>query len=171
VADFTIALNFVLDNEDRPRRYNITTDNNGGQVVAGINSKSFPDWVAKIAAVPPAQRGPIVAQFYETELWLPMHLGELDSQDVANRVLDMETNAGEPKAAPELQRAINALEPGSVAVDGHVGPLTIAAANKEDPVALLNAFRDQRTAYYTTILAENPNNELYRRAWLTRAEA
>lgn len=171
MADFDTALNYVLNYEDGPRSFKVVTDNNGGQVVAGINSKSFPDDVAAIAAVPQNQREPLVANFYRVKLWIPMMLGGLDGQDLANRVIDMETNAGEPQAAPELQRAINTVTPGAVTVDGIVGPLTIAAANAADQTALLNAFRAQRESYYETIAAKNPDDEPYLKVWLARAKA
>lgn len=170
MAEFDPALQYVLNYEDAPRRFNVAIDNNGGKVIAGINSKSFPVDVALIESAPQMQRESLVAAFYRSKLFVPMMLGGLESQDVANRVMDMETNAGEPAAAPELQRAINN-SGGSVTVDGRVGPLTIAAANACNPQELLINFRAQRVSYYQSILAKHPDDERFRNIWLARASA
>jgi lysozyme family protein len=169
---FPPALDYILQYEDPRHTWEAAMDNNGGGVIAGINSKSFPAQYASIASVPQERRGPFIDDFYRLTLWLPMLLGALDSQDLANRVIDMETNAGEPQAAPELQRAINSLRFGAaLTVDGVVGPLTIAAANKQDQIALLNAFRAQRVAFYNQVVAAHPNDEPYLQRWLARAQA
>jgi lysozyme family protein len=174
-AIFQPALEYILQYEDPRHTWAVAKDSNGAPVVAGINAASFPATVTAILKVAQVNRGPAIEEFYRANLWQPMLLGALDSQDLANRVMDMETNAGEPQAAPELQRAINSLSPQfsptAVIVDGVVGPLTIAAANECDPTALINAFRAQRVAFYTEIAAKHPADEPYLKQWLARAQA
>lgn len=168
---FLLAFEYVMQYEDSRHTWAVAIDSNGGRVVAGINSKSFPADVTAIVAVAQAQREPLIQAFYRNKQWVPMMLGGLNSQDLANRVMDMETNAGEPQAGPELQRAINSLTPDAVVIDGIVGPKTIAAANAQDQVALLNAFRKQRVIYYDQIVAEHPTDTPYLTTWLARAQA
>jgi lysozyme family protein len=171
MADFLPAFEYVMQYEDSRHSWAVVTDNNSGQVVAGINSKAFPEEVAAIVAVAQDQRESLIQTFYRNKLWTPMMLGALDSQDLASRVMDMETNAGEGAAGPELQNAINTLTSNAVKVDGKVGPLTIAAANNQNQAALLNAFRAQRVAYYNEVAAKNPDDAQYLKVWLARAAA
>lgn len=169
MSQFAPALTFLLSNEDyTPPRYENAIDNNGGGVIAGINSKSFPDQYAAIAALPQDQRADAVYKFYFAYFWTPMGLGAIDSQDVATRVLDMGVNAGTHTSVQLLQQAVNSLG-NTIAEDGKIGPATIAAANACDPTALLAAFREQRENHYQMIVAKNPANQRYLAGWLARA--
>jgi len=170
-TEFLPAFEYVMQYEDSRHTWCAATDNNGGMVIAGINSKSFPLAVVSILAMGQSQREPAIQTFYRNNLWVPMQLGGLDSQDLANRVMDMETNSWEPQAAHELQKAINVCTPGRVTVDGVVGPLTIAAANAQNQTFLLNAFRAQRVSYYDEIAVKNSSDQKYLNAWLARAQA
>ena len=169
MAQFEDALAYLLTKEDyTPPRYEPVTDNNGGTVIAGINSKSFPDDVATILDC--ANRAEAVKGFYLRVFWKPMLLGGIESQDVANRVLDMGVNAGMGRGIRLLQQAINALGH-NIAEDGVIGPVTIGTANTCDPDSLLASYRAQRVAYYNAIAAKNPDNLKYLAGWLKRANA
>lgn len=165
MSAFAPALDFLLDSEDRPRRYNEVIDNNGGKVIAGINSKSYPEQEAAIASASQEKRSSLVYQFYFVEFWLPLKLGYLNSQDVANRVLDASVNMGQVPAIRLLQQAVG------VAADGHIGPVTLAAANVLNADALLASYREQRSDYYRKIVAAKPEDEKYLKNWLARANA
>lgn len=177
MAQFSPALDFLLDFEDRPRRYNEVVDNNGGRVIAGINSRSYPQQEAAIAAAPLSQRPILVYQFYLPEFWIPLKQGDIDSQDIANRVLSAAVNTGQYTAIQMLQDAINALRTGSVTADGAIGPITIAAANAQDPQRLLDSYRQQLEARYRRIAANNPKDMQFIGTddkpgpWIVRARA
>jgi lysozyme family protein len=171
---FLLAFEYVMQYEDSRHTWAVAIDSNGGRVVAGINSKSFPADVAAIVAVAQAQREPLIQAFYRNKFWMPMLLGALNSQDLANRVMDAATNTGQGSAAKQFQQAINFTQmdaTDALIVDGVVGPKTIAAANAQDQVALLNAFRKQRVTYYDQIVAEHPTDTPYLTTWLARAQA
>jgi lysozyme family protein len=166
---FTPALNFVLDNEDRNRTYVATVDNNGGNVIAGINSKSWPEDYAKIAALPHIGRGAAIGSFYSARYFIPLKLGAITSQDVANRVMDMAVNGGSGTAVKLLQQAVNSLG-GKLAVDGGIGTETLLAVNMIDSTTLVNAYKAVRIARYEAIVKAHPEDETYLRAWEARAE-
>ena len=171
VAQFPDALQYTLNFEDRNRTYAENIDNNGGRVIAGINSKSFPQDEAAIAALAQSQRAAAVSQFYNSKFWTPLQAGGLESQDVANRYFDCSVDCWLPEAVRMLQNAVNALHAGTVTVDGTIGPLTLTAANNADPEALLAAYRVQRVAYYEAIAAENPADVPDLAGWLVRARS
>lgn len=157
MSDFGAALDYLLDLEDRSRSYVEVTDNNGGKVIAGINSRSYPKEEAAIAAVVPSLRAAPVSRFYLAYFWQPLQLASLSWQDVANRVLASAVNMGMYSGVKLLQEAVNACG-AVIVVDGKVGPVTIAAANAADPAALLAAFRQQLEAAYRLIAAHNPDD-------------
>lgn len=94
-------------------------------------------------------------------------------------VFDMYVNAG-ANAVKLLQRLLN--EMGSdLAVDGAIGPMTVAAAHRaagSDPALLADAYGIARRNYYYALADARPASRKYARrrdggkgGWITRAEA
>lgn len=171
MSQFSPAMDFLLNFEDAPRSYAETVDNNGGKVIAGINSKFFPSQESAIASVAPSQRPQPVAQFYYVNFWMPLQAGGINDQDVANRLLSCGVNCGMGTAVRLLQQAVNAIHPGTVAQDGLIGPLTLEAVNATDPDALLASFRQEQANHYNELVAENPSLAPSLPVWLARAQA
>ena len=168
MADFETDYAFMESNEDRTQAHATVSDAPPGAFsISGINSAAYPTQFAAIAAIPQAQRGPAVEQFYKDNFWNVWE-GQL-SDIVAERVLDEAVNAGPGTAVRILQQAINSLG-GTLKVDGGWGPETVAAANVCDQTALENAFRVARKAHYDAIVAANPADAKYQAAWDARAE-
>jgi len=168
MAQFAPALEYTLNFEDARRTYAATADNNGGGVIAGINEKAFPTQYKQIVSLPVDQRPQPVSVFYKFVFWDTMHLGGLDSQDLANRVFDMGVNGGMVTSGKILQDAINAIPTAKhVAVDGIIGEGTLASANACEPEAILASFRTQRLAHY----AECKGSTQLHKVWAARASA
>lgn len=100
------------------------------------------------------------ADIYEQEYWDKFHLDRLDSQELANKVFDIQVNTG--RGVRLLQKALK------ITADGIVGEHTIAAANAADPVALLADLRIETENYYRAIAAADPNKAPYLPGWLAR---
>jgi lysozyme family protein len=169
VADYLTSFNFLMDSEDAPRRFNIATDNNGGGVVGGINSKSFPEAFAQISALPQPLRGAAIQTFYRTTFWNRWY-DALTSNEVGKRVLDMSVNAGSAAAVRLLQGAIPDADGYAVKIDGAWGPSTVAAANACDEAKLVLAYKAARCQYYKDIVEAHPANQPYLAGWIARAE-
>lgn len=173
MSQFPEALAYLLKFEDSRLTYATTSDNRG-QVIAGVNSAAFPQQFAFINSLPIDQRAQAVAGFYLSEFWKPLHLGGIESQDVANRVLDAAVNMGPGTAVKLLQSAVNRLftsQAQSIAEDGRMGPLTLGAVNSRDADEVLAAFRAERSDYYRDLVAKNPDSAPYLKGWLARAMA
>jgi lysozyme family protein len=168
VSEFSPALDYLLGWEDPKREYADVPDNKG-RVIAGINSLGYPDVYARIAAMAQADRAPAVANFYQQVFWNPLMLGQLDSQDVANRMLDMAVNSNTREAVLLLQRAVGDLQPG-IGVDGVMGPKTLLAANTCDAAQLLAAYRARRVGFYQQVASVHPEDAPYLPEWTRRAE-
>ena len=161
MADFQKCLSFVLPHEaGTPPSYEVTNDNKG-QVIAGVNSLAFPEDFAAIAALPIGQRPAAVQSFYERRFW-NQYLAQIISNAIAAYILDADVNEGQCIGIDILQDAVDACG-GSVVVDGHIGPRTVLAANQIAVATLLLAARSAREAAYRKI--GGPNLP----AWLARA--
>ena len=161
MADFQKCLSFVLPHEaGTPPSYEVTNDNKG-QVIAGVNSLAFPEDFAAIAALPIGQRPAAVQSFYERRFWSP-YCDQIASDNIVAYLLDSRVNQGPGTGVEILQEAVNACGV-ALAVDGALGPNTAAGVNSVDPLALLHAFQDAREAAYRKI--GGPNLP----AWLARA--
>jgi lysozyme family protein len=175
MANFDIAFQWMIQHEDSLMACAQVPDSPPAGVpgpcyaISGINSGAFPADFATIAALPQSSRAPAVKAFYQTHFWNDWY-AQLNSDDLAKRVLDFAVNGGPGTAVKTLQHAINALG-GSLTPDGGWGPHTVAAANAAGQDALVQAFIAARVGYYQTIAAANPANERYLGGWLARAQA
>ena len=134
--------------------------------ISGVNSGAWPAEFAAIAALPQAERGPVVQAFYQKDFW-NRWLGALASTPLGMRVFDACVNQGGGIGVRELQMAVNSVDPDGPQVeeDGRWGPATEAAANARDPARLLAAFQAVRYAHYQEHDAGKP----YLPALLARA--
>ena len=102
-----------------------------------------------------------MAAFYQRNFWSPF-CDQIASNNIAAYLLDSRINQGPGTGVGILQEAVNACGMG-LAVDGALGPNTVAAVNSVPWLALLHAFQDAREAAYRKI--GGPNLP----AWLARA--
>lgn len=156
MADFLPALDFLLDDEDAARECKIAPDacpkGCAGPcfAISGVNSGAWPSDYARIAALPQSERLPAVGDFYEANFWDAAKLAGIDSQDLANRVLDEAVWSGPVTAVRLLQRAGNAVRSPSEAPlveDGLLGPVSLAAVNSAPEADLLVRYRRERLSY------------------------
>ena len=169
MASFENCYPFMLANEDyTPPRYE-TVEDCGAQAISGINSASFPLQFAKIAALPPDERGPEVESFYRGAFW-NLYAAQIASDEVAKRWLDMAVNGGEGTSTRLLQQAANSFyKDYPVSVDGELGPKTVSAVNAANPLTLVPAFQNARVAHYKAIVLVNPAKAKYLDQWIARA--
>jgi len=161
----------MLNNEDAAHSYAVVPDAPpGAHAISGINSSSFPSQFEAIQAIPQAQRGPSVQNFYLTQFWSKW-FQQLTSDEVAKRVFDASVNMGPGTAVYLLQQAINDSSPATVLnEDGLWGTKTVGAANACDPTSLVTAFKSARAFHYECIVKANPVDEKFLAGWLARSE-
>jgi lysozyme family protein len=88
---------------------------------------------------------------------------------IAIKLFDIGVNCGTGAAIKLLQKAVNALAQPSIAVDGQLGPATLAAANAQPGKALLEAICRAQLDYYLAIVARNPSQSVFLDGWKNRA--
>ncbi|MGC9951699.1 MAG: glycosyl hydrolase 108 family protein [Bryobacteraceae bacterium] len=106
---------------------------------------------------------------YRTYFWDRQNIGSIDDQSLADKTFDLTVNMG-PAALKLLQSAVNACG-GQCAVDGVLGPVSIAQINRLDAVRLLAEFRELAAQRYRQIAAGNPELASDLPAWLARLDS
>ncbi|HEY1985981.1 MAG TPA: putative peptidoglycan-binding domain-containing protein [Terracidiphilus sp.] len=178
MADWNTAYNWMMDNEDTARACRQVPDappagfTGACYAISGINSGAWPTQFATIAALPQADRGASVQQFYRDQFWNNWY-AQVASDDLCKRVFDFAVNGGTNPAVRCLQQAVNSLPSNGtapIAEDGGWGPATLAAVNDADPDALVSAFNAKRVAHYQAIVADKPGDAPYLAVWTARAQ-
>lgn len=108
---------------------------------------------------------------YQEYFWNRNRYAELNSQELANKMLDLSVNIGAPMANKCLQLAINQLDPHEdLVLDGQMGLKTIDCANAAHEPALFNFLILAASRYYHKI-AEHGDNIKFLNGWLRRLES
>jgi lysozyme family protein len=158
-ANFETALSAVLAHEggyvDHP-------DDPGGATNMGVTHATLADWRgalvtrAEVRALTRAE----AAAIYEARYWHAVRADELPGGlDLA--LFDFAVNSGPVRAIRSLQAVLG------VAVDGRIGPITLAAIAVRDASALVGAMSAARLAFLTR-LSTFP---VFGRGWTRRVEA
>jgi len=104
----------------------------------------------------------MVRSFYKVNFWDALRLDDFKSQELANKVYDSSVNQGTGAAAIMLQKVLG------VTVDGGIGPVTLAAVNKQDGAELAEKFKHARIAKYKRLVEARPDQAKYLDVWLAR---
>lgn len=87
---------------------------------------------------------------------------EIDSQLVANIIIDWAWMSGVVTAIKKVQRLLN------VEIDGIVGRETINAINNCNEDILFNDIYNERVRFYTNIVEKKPSQKIFLNGWLNR---
>jgi lysozyme family protein len=160
VANFEDAIAFVLPHEGG---YVFDTRDPGGESKFGISKRSYPKVDIANLTVEEAKA------IYRRDYWKPVY-EQINSQAIANKVLDFSVNMGSHQAHKLLQQACN--ECGELtSVDGTFGNLTLHAINSADPDLLLVELKRQAVGFYQHLVAVNPVKSCFLVGWCKRATA
>jgi lysozyme family protein len=179
-ADYDIAFNYLMDDEDRARSGAVVTDPTTSDASAvarfGINSHWFPE--AKTDGfyeMPTEEAFAYVKSFYKYRFFAAILGYQIACQDIANKYLDLAVNEGVSEATKIMQRACNQVSSPvtigklTVAVDGIPGQMTVAAINKSAPEVLLPTIRAYAADFYRSVANRLKWSTRQTAAMLTRA--
>lgn len=135
----------------------------GGETNFGISKRSYPTVNIKELTLDAAK------EIYRKDYWLKEY-EELPFL-VAIKVFDMAVNMGHQQANRLLQVSTNhILQSQPIAVDGFIGPKTLAAIESiEDTQLLLREIRAQQAKFYATLAINNPARRTFLLGWMRRA--
>lgn len=101
--------------------------------------------ISELRAIPDA----LVEEIYRTRYWHPSRAPEMPDA-IGFMHFDAAVNHGLSGAAKILQRALREHAPG-LAIDGEIGPRTMAAVQGAEPGGLLRRYAEQRRAWYRAL--------------------
>lgn len=97
--------------------------------------------------------------------WDACRADRIESQSVANAIVDWAWNSGTTTAAKEVQKVLG------VEADGIIGNITLAAINSLSPLPLFGQIQQARIAYLQRICNARPANNKFMRGWLNRVNS
>jgi len=101
--------------------------------------------------------------------WNKCQADKINSQAIANLLVSWYWGSG-GIAIRKIQELLNS-EPCTrslLEVDGIMGPKTLKAINKADPITLFYDYKQQKQLYLKEICQQNPKNKVFLRGWLRR---
>jgi lysozyme family protein len=180
MAAFEQAFKITMKNEGG---YSNNPHDHGGETWRGVARHFWPEWpgwkiIYDIKSVNPASLNAALAAdttledyvlaFYRANFWDTGSLDLINDQAVANQLFDAAVNMGAGTGAKFLQAGVNLLSPGTLAVDGKIGKLSIAAANGLNGEQLYNAICNIRKQRYEHLIAANPSQAVFKDSWFSR---
>lgn len=169
MAEAKPAVDRTLRFEDSTLSGKVTFDA-GGRTRFGIAEKFHPDLPEEFFTGPKEEALAEAERIGAEEYFSAMHLEQIESQDVANKIYDMAINMGTHQAAVYAQRACNSQGAGLVE-DGKLGQKSFAAINAIDPMLYYDLLKQFSRAHYEHIAANNPAQAVNLNGWLKRADA
>lgn len=110
----------------------------------------------------------LVIPFYQKRYWDVNRLDEVKDQQLADNVCDCGVNCGTGTASRMLQRAAAEVSGKTLAIDGKIGPATLALVNQLNAEVLFNKYNQFRKEYYEGIITRNPSQAVWRKSWMSR---
>jgi lysozyme family protein len=182
MTDFATAFQITMQNEGG---YN--PGDGEAETYAGIDRSQNGDWRgwATIDAIKQANPGASVADldaifaadqtlqtnisnFYQQNYWSPLQLNTINDQQVANALFDCSVNPCILSVSRVAQMVCNILKPGTLTVDGSIGPLSLNAINSFPPDQYVSAFNGFRAADYYARVRSSPADAQWLDSWLSR---
>lgn len=102
------------------------------------------------------------AELYRVYFWNAQRASEINSQAIANTIIDHQVNAG--NGVLVAQKLLNARFGFSIGVDNRIGNQSLAAINSVDVGKFVTLFNEQRAEHYRT----RSNSDEFAAGWLRR---
>jgi lysozyme family protein len=97
--------------------------------------------------------------------WDACRADKIESQSVANAIVDWAWHSGTITAVKEVQKVLG------VQADGIIGNITLAAINSKSPLPLFGSIQQARIAYLERICNARPANKKFVRGWMNRVKS
>jgi lysozyme family protein len=105
------------------------------------------------------------ADILKSMYWDACRADQIESQSVANAIVDWAWNSGTVTASKEVQKVLG------VAADGIIGNITLAAINSRSPLPLFGAIQQARLDYLERICVARPANRKFENGWTRRVKS
>lgn len=152
------SLDMILEHEGG---YVSHKDDPGGRTNLGVTQAVYEDWVDKPVTEQEMRSLTVndVVPIYENNYWKRISGDDLVS-GVDFAVLDMAVNSGVSRAAKLLQAVVG------VKQDGGIGPQTLSAVRRMDPIDIIENYAARREAFYKSL----KTFDTFGKGWIRRNE-
>lgn len=164
MADYEKLVPFVLQHEggvvDDP-------DDAGGFTNKGVTLATFRSIFGSdktkndLVHITDEEWGYIFKKYY----WDKLKADYIDSQSVANIMVDWGYNAGVGTVAKKVQNIIG------TKADGVIGQKSIALINGKNPKDLFEQIKNARILFYQKLAENKPSNKKFLKGWLNRTNS
>lgn len=147
----------------------------GGATNLGITQAELSAWLGRPATVAEVQglsRDDAKA-IYRKDYYHTPKIDQLP-ESIQPVMLDAAVNSGPGQSIRFLQEVLNDQGYGPLAVDGGIGPATLAAAAKADAAlgkCLAGALIAKRRAFLQQLAVNNPSQQRFEAGWMARCDA
>lgn len=164
MAEFDIAIKYTLKHEGG---YNDIKEDRGGATNYGISLAFYKSNVDKIATNDTIKNLTELKakEIYKKYFWDINKFDDLRFQNIANKLFDMCVNIGNPRVIKWCQEIMQLS-----LIDGISGTLTIYELNLVEPQEFIDAIIKKQKEHYNNIVNKNPNQSIFLKGWLKRAE-
>lgn len=164
---FEQALDYTFANEGG---FSNDAADHGGATRYGITRAEAARWRKKPVSVAEMKVFPIeeAKSIYKAWYWDTMSLDKVSSAPSAICMFDIGVVMG-IGIPPKFAQAICNAHGGSLVVDGHIGPMTLAAVNALDANVFVRDFSAKTEARFRGIVANNSSQSVFLKGWLNRA--
>ena len=144
--------------------------NSRGEMVGtnyGISAPVYEKWIGYPPSIMDMKSiTPTIArEIFKANFWNRLQASYINSQAVAENLVDHGINAGTGRAAKIMQKVLNDKFNKNLAVDGGVGNKTLAAINSVNASDLFQEYSDARIAYYHSL-----NKDYWINGWINRVK-
>lgn len=104
-------------------------------------------------------------EIFKDGYWNPCQGNLIDSQSVANIIVDWAWASGTRTVIRKIQGMLGVRE------DGVVGRVTLNAINNRDPRELFYEIKQARLDFIEAIIKRNPSQSVFRNGWINRIKS
>lgn len=167
MSPFDKAFQFTLGNEGG---YTHDAADSGGPTNWGITQHDYAVFKGRPVSIQEIKDMPVndAKLIYSIKYWAPMGCDKITDDGVAICLFDIGVVRGigvPPKYAQKICNAHGA----DLAVDGHIGPLSIAAVNGMSPEVFIKDFSAMTEVGFRQIVAGRPSQAVFLHGWVNRA--
>lgn len=164
---FESCLPYVLENEGG---YSNVPEDAGGPTNFGITQDDLSRWLKRSVSAQDVQHMTLetATDIYYAWYWSPLTLGSINTNQMCICMFDTAVNRGLGVGARYAQTVANQMG-AHLAVDGQIGPLSIAALNLLDFKEFIEKYFLLVKSGYDQIVANNPSQQIFYAGWMNRA--
>lgn len=107
----------------------------------------------------------MATNLYEQYFWNPLRASEINSQAIANTVVDHHVNSGQGVKLAQL--VLNQHFKKNLSIDNKMGPQTLNALNSVNEGYFVSRYNEARAGFYSTL----SNSSTFLAGWLKRLES